>query len=92
MNDWPDGIRRYMARMSEVPGADQKPQTASAAHARKVTMLAIAASLVLLAVMVWLVQLFVEQQRMERCIASRRLDCFRIDTAPARTAPVEIKR
>ena len=55
------------------------------------TLIAAAATLVLLAAMVWLVQLLVEQQRIERCIASRRADCFRIE-APLRESPVEVKR
>ena len=66
-------------------------QAVDTSRRRKVTLIAAAATLVLLAAMVWLVQLLVEQQRMERCLASRRPDCFRIE-APVREAPVELKR
>jgi len=41
-----------------------------------------AAALALLSLMVWAVWLFVEQQRLERCLASRRTDCVKIDAAP----------
>jgi hypothetical protein len=60
-------------------------------HSRKVTLIATAAVAVLLALMVYIVQLLVEQQRIERCLASRRPDCFRIET-PTRDAPAELKR
>ncbi len=60
-------------------------------HSRKVTLIATAAVAVLLALMVYIVQLLVEQQRIERCLASRRPDCFRIET-PMRDAPAELKR
>jgi hypothetical protein len=74
--------------------ADKPAQAApknDEAHRRRVFLIAVAASLVLLGVLVWLVQMLVEQQRIERCTASRRPDCFRIDT-PVREAPVELKR
>jgi hypothetical protein len=60
-------------------------------HSRKVTLIAAAAVAILLALMVYIVQLLVEQQRIERCLASRRPDCFRIET-PTRDAPAELKR
>lgn len=82
----------YLAVMT---GDAEKPAQAAPqndeAHRRRVFLIAVTASLVLLGVLVWLVQILVEQQRIERCMVSRRPDCFRIDT-PVREAPVELKR
>ena len=60
-------------------------------HSRKVTLIATAVVAVLLAMMVYVVHLLVEQQRIERCLANRRPDCFRIET-PVRDSPAELKR
>ena len=60
-------------------------------HRRKITWIGALAVMLLLGVLIWLVQWIVEQQRMERCLASRRPDCFRIET-PVRDGPVELKR
>lgn len=45
-------------------------------------MIGTAAAAVLLAIMAWAVSLIVEQQRIERCLATRRTDCLRIETGP----------
>lgn len=61
---------------------DPKTQHTQDAHRRRVTMIGIAAAAVLLAIMTWAVSLIIEQQRIERCLATRRTDCLRIETAP----------
>ena len=60
----------------------QHSDHAQDAHSRRVTMIGIAAAAVLLAVMTWAVSLIVEQQRIERCLATRRTDCLRIEAGP----------
>ncbi len=54
-------------------------QAAADAHRRKVLLIGAVTAALLLAVMAWVATLLVEQQRIERCLASRRTDCFRID-------------
>ena len=50
------------------------------------------AVLLLLAVMLWVMQSLLEQQRMERCLDSRQPDCFRIDVPPRDAGPANLKR
>ncbi len=76
-----------------MPEEPERQETHSSAdrQRRKATLAASAVALVLLALLIWLVRDLVEQQRIERCLANRRPDCFRIDT-PMPERPVEIKR
>lgn len=56
-------------------------------HHRRVMAIAIIAVLVLLGAMVWVVQLFIAQQKLERCLASGRRDCLRIEAPPRDNTP-----
>ena len=67
------------------------PDAGHEAHRRKVFFIGSVATLLLLVAFVWLVQWIVEQQRLERCLASRRPDCFRIE-APVREGPADLRR
>lgn len=55
-------------------------------HHRRVMAIAAIAVMALLAFMIWVVQIFVAQQKLEKCIATGRRDCLRIE-APPREPP-----
>jgi hypothetical protein len=69
-----------MPEMSPAPPPDRDHRDP---HHRRVMAIAIVAVLLLLGAMVWVVQLFIAQQKLERCLASGRRDCLRIE-APLR--------
>ena len=79
-----------MNSMPEEPER-QKTHTSADRQRRRATLAAAVVVLVLLALLIWLVRDFVEQQRIERCLANRRPDCFRIDV-PVSGQPVDLKR
>lgn len=62
----------------------QQPNKDSAADMvrRRSFYAGLLAATCLLALMVWAVWLFVEQQKLERCLASRRTDCTKVDSPP----------
>lgn len=70
----------------EEPDRPESPQTSA-----RGVVAGVIAALLLLGLLVWTVQLLVEQQRLERCLASKRPDCFRIDS-PAREGPADLRR
>lgn len=45
----------------------------------KATLIAIIVVVVLLAAMIWVAQIFVEQQQLEKCIQSGRTNCVEIE-------------
>jgi len=49
------------------------------------------AAFVLLGIMVWAIWLLVEQQRLERCIASRSTDCIKIDSPPREGVRIPVR-
>lgn len=51
-------------------------------HHRNVMIIATVAVVVLLIAMVWVVQMIIAQQKLERCLATGRRDCLQIAAPP----------
>lgn len=54
------------------------------------TIFAIVLIAVLLGAMIWVAKLVVDQQNLEKCIASGRRDCLTIEAPPRDTGPANI--
>lgn len=59
-------------------------------HGTRNTWLAIVLVTLLLGAMVWVAKLVVDQQNLEKCIASGRRDCLMIEAPDRQDNPVEI--
>ncbi|MCC2098278.1 MAG: hypothetical protein KDJ29_15380 [Hyphomicrobiales bacterium] len=62
--------------------ADQPPRQPHDQHQRRVMAIAAVAVIVLLAAMIYVAQMIIAQQKIERCLASGRRDCLQIETPP----------
>ncbi|GEM_PF-2676070 len=60
---------------------NQEPATGNErTHHRRVMLIAIVTIALLLTGMIWVARLIVEQQKLERCLATGQRDCLRIET------------
>jgi hypothetical protein len=60
-------------------GAVADPAPNNDGHHRRVMLIAIICVVLLLGVMLWVVQMIIAQQKLERCLAAGRRDCLRIE-------------
>ncbi len=56
-------------------------------HHRRVMLIAAIAIILLLGAMVWVAQMIVSQQKLERCLSSGRRDCLQIEAPPREIDP-----